>query len=395
MRRLRAAPIALLITLGTALAIAADNVPGGLARWGKDVRIYPVLADAERHSIHSYFNTSPESPDGRQVLLYTSTTREGHEGEVWTVERTTGKTTVLARGVVVEDAHRAACQQWLSGGRRVVFHDYRKDQWVVVCVDAATGEERVLAERRQVGWGTPGGDVVPLYGPHSRPGSHRDLELLNVRTGEISTAVTAAAVRAAYPREVEQRFGDRPISVFFPILSPDQSKVIFKLATPAGGDFRSKDASDREGLVCYDLHAGKFLWMRDKWGHPAWNPDSGSLINYDGKGLYEIDARTGTVRRKEGLAVFPGSHPSWGPDGILFATDFIAGEGKGGVWGVAVGTLQTGDYQILHRFDNSRGSSSWRRSHPHPSFSHDGRRVYFNVSADRWTRLFVAECAGN
>lgn len=388
----RGALLTSLITLGTVLAVPADQAPGVLAKWRKDVRVHPVLEDRERHSIHSYFNTSPESPDGRHVLLYTSTTREGHEGEIWMVERATGKTTVLAKGVVVEDAHRAACQQWVSNGRFVVYHDYRKDQWVVVCVDVATGKERVLVVGRQVGWGTPGGDVVPLYGPHSKPGNHRDLELLNVRTGQIRTAVTAAAVRAAYPKEVARHFGDRPISVFFPILSPDQSRVIFKLATPVGGDFRSKDASDREGLVCYDLRGGKFLWMHAKWGHPAWHPDSSSLINYGGKSLYAIDARTGTTQRREGLPAFPGSHPSFSADGALFATDFIVGEGKGGVWGVAVGTLEGRDSQILHRFDNSHGSTSWRRSHPHPSFSPDGKRVYFNVSADRWTRLFVAEC---
>src|SRR5262249_3365399 len=148
---------------------------------------------------------------------------------------------------------------------------------------------------------------------------HRDLELLDVGTGAIRTVVTAAEVRAAYPMEVAQHFGDRPISIFFPILSPDHGKVIFKLATPAAGDFRSKDASDREGLVCYDLRAGKLLWMRGKWGHPAWHPDSGSVINVDGKGLYVIDAATGATRRPQGLPAFPGSHPSFSRQGSLFA----------------------------------------------------------------------------
>ena len=27
----------------------------------------------------------------------------------------------------------------------------------------------------------------------------------------------------------------------------------------------------------------------------------------------------------------------------------------------------------------------------HPVFSADGKRIYFNVNADKWTRLFVAE----
>src|SRR5262245_58359171 len=123
----------------------AQEPTNPLDRWTKGVRITPVLVSAERHSIHSYFNTSPESLDGRWVLLYTSTTPEGHEGEIWIVERATGKVTVLARKVTVEDAHRAACQQWVSGGKRVVYHDYRQDKWVVVVVDLSSMKERVLA----------------------------------------------------------------------------------------------------------------------------------------------------------------------------------------------------------------------------------------------------------
>jgi hypothetical protein len=377
----------LVVGLGAAVTAPPD--------WTAGVRISPVLGDAQRHSIHAYFNTSPESPDGRHVLLYTSTTADGHEGEVWLVERATGKTTVLAKNVVVEDAHRAACQQWLSGGRRVAFHDRRDGRWVVVCVDTDTLKERVLVEGRQVGWGQPGADVAPVYGPHWNPGKHRDLELIDVRTGEVRKVLTADAVRAAYPQWIAKRFGDRPISIFFPILSPDLTRVVFKVATPAGGDFRSKEASERDGLVCYDLKAGRFLWMHERWGHPAWHPDAQGLINYDGKGLYRIDARTGEVRRPSGLPAFPGSHPSFGPDGVLFATDFQPAKAEVGLWAVAVGSLDRGEHAVVHRFDNGRGSTSWRRSHPHPSFSPDGRRLYFNVSADRWTRLYVAECGGN
>jgi Tol biopolymer transport system component len=42
-------------------------------------------------------------------------------------------------------------------------------------------------------------------------------------------------------------------------------------------------------------------------------------------------------------------------------------------------------------FDNTKGAKSWRRSHPHPSFSADGKRIYYNVSDGSWTRLMVAE----
>ena len=381
-----------LLWLGLSVLAAADG-PSPLAPWRDGVKVSPVLKDAERHSIHSYFNTSPESPDGRWVLLYASTTPDAHQGEVWIVERARGETKVLARNVTVEDAHRAACQQWVSGGRRVAFHDLRDGEWVVVVVEIETLQERVLARGRQLSWGQPTSDIVPMYGPHWAPGEHRDLELLNVETGEIRTVVTADAVRAAYPEWVSKQFGDKPVSIFFPILSPDLNLAIIKMATPAGGDFRSSQASVREGLVCCDMANSRLLWMHPRWGHPAWRPDSRALINMGSPGPVVIDSRTGAVQSNPKQPRSSGGHPSFAPDGRVFAADTVLrGEGQSGRnWAVIVGDIIEGDCETLHEFDNSKGATSWRRSHPHPVFSADGKRLYFNVSADRWTRVYVAE----
>lgn len=360
------------------------------APWTSGVKVAPVAPGAQRHSIHAYFTTSPESPDGKWLLFFTSTTADGHSGEVRIRERLTGVEKVLAAKVTTEDAHRTACQQWVSGGRRVVFHDLREGHWVVVSVDVASGKQRVIARDRMVGWGTPDGDVVPVYGPHWDAAALRDLELVNVADGSVRKALTAAAVRKQYGEQVSARFGDRSISIFFPILSPDAKRVVFKLATPSGGDFRSKAASDRETLIGYDLAAERFLFFRSKWGHPAWHPDSRRMINVMN---VLVSAETGEESAIPGLPAFPGSHPSISPDGKLFASDTTL-EKFGGTkqeWGVVVGDLEGKLYKILHRFRNDEGAKSWRVSHPHPVFSPDSRRIYFNVSAGQWTELHVAE----
>ena len=136
--------------LGTLLAtfplaaFAAENSP--LTLWQSHVTIQPILKDTDRHSIHTYYVTSPESPDSRYVLLYTSTDPAGHKGSVVTVDRTSGNPTTLAQNVVTEDTHRVACQQWISGGRRVAYHTVlTSGEWVVNAVDVATGDERTLA----------------------------------------------------------------------------------------------------------------------------------------------------------------------------------------------------------------------------------------------------------
>lgn len=366
-----------------------------LSAWQAGVKI-SVVSGEDHHSIHAYFNTSPESPDGRRLLFYTSATADGHNGEIRVRGRTTGTETVLARNVSCEDAHRAACQQWVSGGRRVVYHNVLKSgEWVVMGADLKTGAERLLARGRQLSFGQPDHDIVPLYGPHWGPGDHRGLELLHVETGEIEpTAVTPDAIRKAYPEWVTKNFGGKPISVFFPVLSPDLSRVFFKVATPAGGDFRSTKASVRLGLFCYDLRRSAFVFMTERWGHPAWHPGSRSLIETGGR---VIDSNTGSVTRIPGYKVYSGDHPSFSPDGRLYVTDTTTNgepfDGDKSTWAVVVGDVRTGKRIVVHRFDNSKGARSWRVSHPHPAFSPDGKRIYFNVSDRRWTRLHVAEVA--
>ncbi|MBS0207584.1 MAG: hypothetical protein JSS27_01395 [Planctomycetes bacterium] len=395
MNRSRLTLAACCLIANFALSARADE-PGDnrLQPWQSGVSIRPVSSVPGRHTIHSYYVCNPESPDGRQVLFYSSLAANGHTGDICFVDRLTGSETTVARNVSCEDAHRAACQQWISGGRRVAFHEVRDGRWYVVVVDAQTLERRDLAADRQLAFGAPRGDWLPIYGCHWDPGEHRDLELVNAATGEIKTAVRATDVERAYPDWLAKEFGDKRTSLFFPVLSPDGRRVFFKIAAGNGGSvYQSKAASHRQGLIGYDLERGQLTFQRAKWGHPAWHPDSRRVIEM---GNILIDAEGGAVTKIPSEPYLSGSHPSVSPDGKLFVTDGLLGDlgDEPKQWGVMVGDLRGTAHQVLHRFDNSRGAKSWRVSHPHPAFSADNRRVYFNVSNSEWTTLYVAEAGG-
>jgi hypothetical protein len=387
--------------IATFVLLAALSPQDSGVKFWKDCRVRPLLPEAAAHSIHSYYVSTPESPDGRAVLFYSSTLPTGYEGDVRLLERATGTVKTLASKVTVEDAHRAACQQWLSKGKRVVYHDFRDGEWQVVCVDLDPFQERVLAKGRQVGFGAAAGDVVPIYGPHGSPGSHRDLELLNVATGEIRTVLAADTVRQTYGDWISSAFGDRPISIFFPVLSPDGGRVFFKMACatpstidPRTPEFFRRTPSDRKGLFCYDLKESRLTFPQPHaWGHPAWHPDGKQIIEIN---HVLIDAATGTVRKIPGLPKLSGGpHPSVHPGGALFATDYTPPleDPKKGFWSVMIGSLEGREYTVAHTFDLTGGATSWRRNHPHPVFSPDGKRLYFNAAAGPWSRLMVAERA--
>jgi len=349
-----------------------------------------VAPSADRHSIHSYFNASPESPDGKYVLYFSSQDPAGEYGDICVVERATGKERILVSGVTAEDAHRVACQQWSANGRKVAYHDFRDGHWQVASVDLESGEQRLLAMDRQVGFGTPTEDWVPIYGSHWKQGEHRDLELVNVDTGEIRTALTIRKVLENYGEKVKELLRDGDTSIFFPVVSPDGSKVYFKIAQGRGlDDFRARNASKREGKFVYDLENDQFIGLYGKWGHPSWSPESNGIFE---KGNFLLDLATGKTRRFAPRA--PTNHPTMSPSGKIFVTDADISkreEGKPGEWGIIIGSLETDEFATIHRFDHSDGARSWRKPHPHPAFSADGRRIYFNVSGEGWTRLMVVE----
>jgi hypothetical protein len=375
--------------LAAILLLAGANDP--LEVWRHGVRVHAVADLPARHTIHSYYLTNPESPDTRRVLYYASTAPDGHSGSIVIFDRANGAETVLARAVTVEDAHRAACQQWISGGRRVAFHDVREGHWLVAAIDAAGGSEQILARDRQLAFGQPAADWLPLYGCHWNPGAHRDLELVNAATGVVRTVVTDDQVRLAYGAWLEKEFGAGETSIFFPILSPDLKRVFFKMARGSGGDeFRSERASHRQGLIGYDVEHGRFLFLRERWGHPAWHPDARRIVEV---GNLLIDSDDGVVERIPNLPDPGGCHPSVSPDGTLVVMDGRLGAlGRDPEeWGIVVADLRGHRFAIVHRFDNSKGARSWRVNHPHPVFSSDGRRIYFNVNSGDWTRLHVAE----
>ncbi len=390
MKATRSLHVSALLLAAVSFLAAADNP---LAPWQAGVRIGPVSPVSDRHSIHTYYVANPESPDGRSILFFTSKHPAGYLGEVRIRDRATGKETVLAENVHTEDAHRVACQQWLSGGKRVAFHEVIDKRWRVVVVDVATLAKTVVAEDHQVGFGRPDGDLLPLYGCHWNPGAFRDLEVWDAKTGKVTTRAKIAEVEAKYGDWLAKEFMGKPCSIFFPVLSPDLKRVFFKIAAGHGGDnYMAKGASQRQGIVCYDFERAACIWQRGKWGHPGWTPDSHHIFEV-GNITMDIDTPDFKYTKLPGVPNLRGSHPSVSPDGKLMVTDGLS-EAAGGPpleWGIMVADMNGGKWALLHSFVQSKGAQSWRRNDPHPAFSADGKRIYYNVSDGQFSRLFVAE----
>ena len=364
-----------------------------VARWQTGVQISPVSKVTGRHTMHSYYLLNPESPDGRRIVFFASNDSAGHVGQVCILDRQTGVETVLADEVHTEDAHRVALQQWTANGKSVAYHEVVDNRWQVVIVDVETGSKSIIAKDRQLGFGRGDGYVLPLYGCHWNPGEHRDLELYDVATGQLRTALSIGEVEREYGDWLRKEFADKPTSIAFPTISPDHKRVFFKMSAGNGGDnYKSSGASHRQGIVFYDLKRQRLTCMREKWGHPAWHPDSFHWIEM---GNLLFDADGSSVTRIPSVPALRGQHLAVSPCGKLFVSDGLTVTlgGPQGEWAVLVADLRGETYTVLQKFAGNHGAKSWRVSHPHPVFSADGKRVYYNINAGEHTQLYVAESA--
>lgn len=368
---------------------ADDAADDPVAPWRQGVTFAPVSQAPGRHTMHAYYLLNPESPDGRRVVFYASSDKAGHVGQVIVQDRATGAETVLADDVQTEDAHRVALQQWTLNGQAVAYHEVVNKRWRVVLVDVATGSRKIVAEDRQLGFGRGDGQVLPLYGCHWNPGEHRDLELYNAGTGELRTACTIADVERKYGAWLQAEFQGKPTSIAFPTISPDHRRAFFKIAAGDGGDGYMGKVSHRQGIVFCELESGKITSLRERWGHPAWLPDAHHCIEM-GNILFTADG--GSTTRIPNVPVLRGQHPSVSPQGRLWVQDGLTEPlgGPAGEWAVLVADLRGERHEIIHKFVGNRGARSWRVNHPHPVFSADGRRLYYNVNAGEFTELYVA-----
>jgi len=373
-------------------SLAADSSDDPVMPWRTGVTVAPLSKIETRHSMHTYYLLNPESPDGRRVVFYTSTEANGHVGQVRVLDRADGREKVLADDVHTEDAHRVALQQWTLDGRAVAYHEVVDQRWRVVVVDVDTGVKKIVAEDRQLGFGRGDGTVLPLYGPHWNPGVHRGLQLYDVATGTLREPCPITAVEQKYGDWLAREFKGKPTSIAFPTISPDHRRVFFKMSAGHGGDKYMGKVSQRQGIIFFDLQTGKLTAMRERWGHPAWHPDSFRWIEM---GNLLFDADGGPVVRIPNVPHLRGEYVAVSPSGRLFVKDGMT-EGLGGPpgeWALLVADLRGERSHILHRFMGNRGARSWRVNHAHPVFSADGRRIYFNVNAGEFTQLHVAELA--
>ena len=347
-----------------------------------DVPLVPIGPAGAVTSL-SYYNTTPESPSGQAVpyALFDrppESPKQPGGGSLW-ICRPDG--TDHQRVVCIESltVHNAACQQWVDE-RTIAYQDGRRVH--VVGLDGQAKIEPVpgLLEHES----HEGKVLVSLR--RDEPGTLPGACEVDIRTGQrvrICTPADFAIFRDRFPADY------RPDPADWQVLhlqyNPSGTRMAMRFDMGPGEPFRYVMTCDLDGgnPACFGPKPMHFVWFDDETlmghDHQVRNglPDDRHLRRY----------------RPDGSAVEtlagPGNHLGASPDRDLFASESW--------YHAPIVRLQvyrrgeTAPTAVIAEHD--RAETVWGLTFQvNPSFSREGRRVYFNhVGADGMPRAMAAQ----
>jgi len=340
-------------------------------------------------TLHCYFDISPESPDGSRVTCF-SIADDKSSGQTLVVDADGSN----RRGVGGETAtanvgmwhHAGARQQWIDN-RRIIHNRLEAGGAAfseVVEVDSGQTVRMELPVRMVnpvAPVGITSSHEAAFGGASGEPPAVFRVDLTDGRSEKL---FDIEDIRAIHPQaELAARYDMR---IKHTKWSPDGR--MFFLVYNNEHLRRTGQPYDRiKSLVLADADGGNLRYLTEFGHHPMWSPDGADVLAYSGSDLVALPAGGGPMRTL--LAGAPGVHGSLDPTGTTLVTDLVPGE-SGGEGGVLTIDLASGRQRTLATFTHPPIEYEYR-VHPHPAWSRNGRRVYFNAVDDGVAQVFAVD----
>ncbi len=336
-----------------------QNIQGGV----------PVRVGPEGHSSSfSYYNTCPESPDGSKVayVVFDSIPKEERSekvsGKLWVCE----KDLTRLRKVVGLNAmlvHNGGNVQWVDDTTIA----YQDDSVRMVSLDGIPLTKPVAGKLGH----EPFNQKI-LYSAVSEESGYDTIFEMD-KTGEITALANVMDFKG-----VARHFGDENFkdvsewAISHPQYSPDGEKIAFRLDVGPALELYKH-------LVTIDRSVGNIHYFGPKPMHFLWY-DNESFIGHD----HQVEDGTPndkTLKRWDLEGTFletladKGNHSSISPDRKLFASESWYQEIP-----IVLKVYQHGQMEAFWQDTVSLDKhTTWHLAfHTNPSFSRDGKRLYYN-----------------
>ncbi len=347
---------------------------------------YKVLqiGGSDKESKHSYFDLCPESPDGTKVIYFQYDNGAPGEGRI-VICSADGKKPVNVPFTCYGNSHNVAAQQWINNDK-VVFQFLEDNETYCGVYSISEGAFRKVSGGIRMFSDITGlGLFVAIESGDDMRGQAEQivcsLDLNKNRIRKLFTLKDAAAIHplrdklssleGAYFKHTKwSPEGGKFITVFQ--YKPDALVKSIFVANADGSDLR---------YLCEFGH------------HPMWSRDSSYIYalrklpeeGYNELLSYPIDGSEPYILLERVLGV----HSSISPDNRYLVVDVFGWE-KDGQGAILLYDLSVKDYEVLATFPLPDTTHS-TGTHPHPVWSRNGKRVYFNAVHEEQARLFAVD----
>ncbi|MEQ9296940.1 MAG: hypothetical protein RIF33_00180 [Cyclobacteriaceae bacterium] len=329
------------------------------------VRVGP----SNHHSCFSYYNTTPESPDGSliaYVKLLSMPQEERYEevnGEIWICNSDLSNQRKVV-DVSLNGVHNGARLQWLDN-RSFAYQD---DMIRAVTIE---GKELIAPVAGTIGHKPFQGrflyasvdDSTGLY-------TIFEYDVLNQKISRLGDASNYTQIEELFPFDDMRLVEDRRILHLQ--YSPDGTKIAFRI------DIGSKDEQFKH-LISQNIDGSDIRFFGSKPMHFAWY-DNASLMGHDNqindgmpndKSGRRWDLNGNHIETLSGM----GNHLAASYDRELFASESWYKENP-----IVLRVFKKGEMLPIWQDTVSIDSrTTWTlANHVNPSFSRDNRRLYFN-----------------
>ncbi len=346
-------------------------------------------------SVHAYMDICPESPDGKHITYFEFEDKIPGWGHVIVVDRNSGESRYVSDRVLGH-SHDGTRQQWLDNDH-LIFGVEDEEESIIVNINDKTssrvkGSIGMVSEINRNGL-THNNYPISKYGKDHKPS---EMMIMDLAEGTTQTLLNEVEMISMHPRRdiiTDPKW--KGMGVFkLPKWSPEGDKLFWVYML----EIKGTNTKLVKSALLADSDGGNIRYVSEIGQHSMWS-DNDHLLSYirkpgfdHGENPTAQDVMIHPTNGEENYPLIPnalGIHGSLNPHGTLFVTDIHDWPQKGR-HAVLLYDVASGDYRVLARMRAAKDDPE-NNLHPHPSWSRDGKGIYFNSTDTGESRVYFID----